>query len=128
MPLTYDSVALLFWSTHYLCCAAAAGLPYLNPWQLPGRGMRAFRLAREATLRALDSPMVGGSGRPGVVNPPAPASADGRSCGGSGGGGGGGGSSLSPEARKEGLRVVKVQAHATARRGGDSEEFVRSKL
>jgi len=79
--------------------------------------MRAFRLAREATLRALDFPMAG----PGVVTPPAPTSVD-------GGGGGGGGSSLSPKAGKEGVRVVKVHAHTTARRGVGGEECVRSRL
>lgn len=124
----YDSVSFYFGQLIFsdYGCAAAAGLPYLNPWQLPGRGMRAFRLAREATLRALDSPVVG-PGRPCVVTPPAPTGADGRSSSGSSGGGGSG-SSLSPDARKEGLRVVKIQAHATARRRVSSEDVVRSRL
>ena len=106
--------------------ALIAGLPYLNPWQLPGRGMRAFRLAREATLRALDSPMVG----PGVATPPVPARADGSTNFSSGGDGGdGGGSRFSPKSGKEGVRVVKIQAqNDKARPGVGGEGLARSRL
>lgn len=97
----------------------AAGLPYLNPWQLPGNGMDAFRLAKEATLRALDSPM---DGRPEVVAPPSPAGGDSSSSSRNSSG-----SSVPSGWRKEGARVVTVKAHA--RRGVDDDgTAVRSRL
>lgn len=74
--------------------------------------MDAFRLAREATLRALDSPMV--------VPPPSPSGADSSSSSRDTG------SSVLSAGRKEGARVVKVQAHA--RRGIDDDGIVRSRL
>ncbi|CAN0186321.1 unnamed protein product [Pylaiella littoralis] len=90
------------------------GLPYLNPWQLPGNGMEAFRLAKEATLRALDSPMTW-LRRPGGSTPPAPTVNEDAHSSKS--------SSLVSESRNEGVRVVKVRANA-----GDSREHVRSRL
>lgn len=81
--------------------------------------MNAFRLAKEATLRALDSPMDGRR-QSEVVAPPTPGAADSSSSSRDGG------SSVLPGARKEGVRVVKVQAHA--RRGVDGDGIIRSRL
>lgn len=78
-----------------------AGLPYLNPWQLPGNGMDAFRLAKEATLRALDAPIIRQR----------------RSRGNSG-------PSLSA-AGKEGIGLVKVSAHS---RDGINVDIIHSRL
>ncbi|CAM9187783.1 unnamed protein product [Ectocarpus sp. 12 AP-2014] len=86
------------------------GLPYLNPWQLPGNGMDAFRLAKEATLRALDTPV---KKRGWTAGSKAATKTD-------------DGTSGLPEAVHRGVRVVKVQAQ----RGQmiDSRGVVRSRL
>lgn len=80
--------------------------------------MDAFRLAKEATLRALDSPM---DGRAEVVAPPSPAGAADSSVFSRSSG-----SSLVSGGRKEGVRVVRVQALAS--RGVDDDGVVRSRL
>ncbi|CAM9871870.1 unnamed protein product, partial [Ectocarpus fasciculatus] len=85
------------------------GLPYLNPWQLPGNGMDAFRLAKEATLRALDTPVTK-RGRTGSV---ADTKVDDSTSG-------------LPEGVHRGVRVVKVRAQRG--RMVDPGGVVRSRL
>ncbi|CAM9488751.1 unnamed protein product [Sphacelaria rigidula] len=68
MDLCTQATYLPLWMTQHLsgfsnlvALKIRAGLPYLNPWQLAGNGMDAFRLAKEATLKALDAPITGGT-------------------------------------------------------------------
>ncbi|CAM9341506.1 unnamed protein product, partial [Laminaria digitata] len=62
--LYHHATYLPLWLTQHLrgfpelVALKIEGLPYLNPWQLPGNGMDAFQRAKEATLRALDVPIV----------------------------------------------------------------------
>lgn len=74
--------------------------------------MEAFRLAKEATVRALDSPMIR-IGRPGGLTPPAPADDEDAESG---------SSKVYSKDRNMGVRVVKVRANASA------GEALRSRL
>lgn len=70
--------------------------------------MEAFRLAKEATVRALDSPMIGLGRLGGLATPPAPVDDEDADRG---------SSSLLSEARNKGVRVVKVRANARTGEG-----------
>lgn len=91
------------------------GLPYLNVWQLPGNGMGAFDLAKEATIRALDAPVVRQTTSVSGAESTAIAT-------------GGGGSSRSSRPAAGYRNIGRVQVSARDRRVTGDDGMWRSKL
>ncbi|CAM9112090.1 unnamed protein product [Scytosiphon promiscuus] len=133
--LYHHATYLPLWLTQHLAgfsdlvALKIHGLPYLNPWQLQGNGMDAFRLAKEATLRALDCPMTATRWSAGEVARKADTENSGSGSNSSGGGSraGIGGFSPSSEVGNQGVRLVEVRTRRH-RGTGDDDGGVRSRL